>query len=142
MASQASWTQDTLEGIGSTSSRRQKPVEDIRYCRGLVLLPPGVAFFSSENLRRLWLRYNVWLLLSMISIGGGIVAFLNEYFISWLTAIHQKTINNHNPSEAIRFLMWSSWAIGCTALSCICVALSDSHAAEGTESVLVGLLRL
>lgn len=136
MASTAFVGPETQYGSGSAPYNRQKPIPEERVCRGLCLLPAGMRMFSSQNARRIWLRYNVWLLLTMLAVGGGTVAFLNEYSISWLTKIHQKTINNSKFSEPVKFALWSSWTLGCVVLSCICVALSDSHAAEGTSVIL------
>lgn len=137
-----SFTTDTRNGVGATPYNRPKPLPDQRLLFGLVVLPPGMRFFSSANLRRLWLRYNIWLLLTILAIGGGIVAFLNEYLIGWLTHFHQKTINNNKFSEPVKFVLWTVFTIGCVVLSCICVALSDSHAAEGTPLHLFPFLGL
>lgn len=70
------------------------------------------------------------------------MAFLNEYSSSWLVKVHQMTINTTKFGHGIQFLLWTLWTIGCVVLSCICVALSDSHAAEGTSHFWPLLLAL
>lgn len=132
MADPLLFSSDSLASVGSGVPRGRKPEPDVRVWGGLCLLPPGMRPLTSENMHRLWLRYNVWLLLTFIAMGGGIVAFLNEYSSGWLVKVHQMTINNTKFGHGIQFLLWTLWTIGCIVLSCICVALSDSHAAEGT----------
>lgn len=135
MANPLFLSSDSLTPLGADGPRRLKPEPDVRIWRGLCVLPPGMKPFSSENLRRLWLRYNVWLLLTLLALGGGVQAFLNEYSVSWLVKVHQMTINSSKFSHGIQFLLWTLWTLGCVVLSCICVALSDSHAAEGAFPV-------
>lgn len=129
---QLSFSSDSLSGLGAQSSKRQKPLPDVRKCGGLCLVPAGVPPVSSQYLHHLWLRYNVWVLLTLIAVIGGVVAFLNEYSVSWLTKVHQMTINHNKYGKGVQFLLWTLWTVGCVILSCVCVALSNSHAAEGS----------